>query len=418
MKKLSALALVLLLALPSFSLVASAEEAVKISIICAYASEKPHGDYVYSYADAFMEANPGVEIEITAMNSNDVYTKLVTLASSSDLPTLFYTSADQAPSLYDLGICDDWAKYLSADVLAAFAPGVIDNCMLEGAIAYYPIDLQPNAILYRTDRFEAAGLQVPKTWDEFLACAKALTNDNEKGFSMVGTNNSSGHGRFLYYLWSQGLEVVKQEDGKWVTDLDSEQFLNAFTFWTDMNNVEHVVPDGITECAYNVAANYFAMGQTSMMMSGGNALGVSYDTNPDLMGKIGTFPIPGDFPGTMLNSEGYALAMNASEEEKKTAAAFVEFFTNNDPDMNFWKLSGKLPSTTEGLASEYLQGLDYAGFVEAVTKYHPLVTFPGLAALKGLLGDAYSAVFSGEMTNEQTVAKMLSEVEELLDEYN
>ena len=43
-----------------------------------------------------------------------------------------------------------------------------------------------------------------------------------------------------------------------------------------MNNVEGVVPTGITEVDYPTAANYFAMGYTSMFLTGPNALGDAY----------------------------------------------------------------------------------------------------------------------------------------------
>lgn len=90
-------------------------------------------------------------------------------------------------------------------------------------IAYFPVALQPQAIIYRKDRFKEAGLEIPKTWDEFVECAKALTKDTDGdgevdqwGFGMVGSNNSSGQSRFMSYLWSNGVDCVTDTDGKWV----------------------------------------------------------------------------------------------------------------------------------------------------------------------------------------------------------
>ena len=55
------------------------------------------------------------------------------------------------------------------------------------------------------------------------------------------------------------------------------------------DSVEGVVPTGITEVDYPTAANYFAMGYTSMFLTGPNALGVAYANNPELKGKLGSF---------------------------------------------------------------------------------------------------------------------------------
>ncbi len=403
-------------------------ETVNLTIMCAYASEDPHGQYVYQYADAFMAEHPEVKIEIQAVSSNDIYTKLAAMATSpDDLPTLFFTSVDQAPTEFDLGLMEDLSNYLDDETLGMFADGIIDACKLDDTIAFYPIDVQPSAILYRTDRFAEAGLEVPTTWDEFLECAKALTADTDGdgevdqwGFSMVGSNNSSGQSRFQSYLWSNGIKQVSydEENEEWVADF-GDNFLDAFSFWTDMNNVYGVVPTGITEVDYATAANYFAMGYTSMMLGGSNAIGVAYANNPELKGNIGSFRIPGEEAGTMLNAEGYALCSKADEAEKEAAVEFLKFFSTNDDELMFWQASGKIPATVEGQKAEYISGDDYKGYLDTVAAgcLAP-INFAGFSGLKSALGDAYSAVFAGEKTNEEAVEDFYEAMDELLEDYN
>lgn len=406
---------------------ASGDEEVTVTVMCAYASEDPHGQYVYEYADKFMAQYPNIKVEITAISSNEIYTKLAAMATSpDDLPTLFFTSIDQAPNLFDLGLMEDLKGQLDDNTLNSFANGIIEACTLDGQMAFYPIDVQPSAVIYRKDRFDEAGLSVPKTWDEFLKCAKTLTVDSDGdgeidqwGFSMVGSNNSSGQSRFQSFLWSQGFKLVDDSTGEWTTDIGSDGFLEAFTFWTNMNNVDGVVPTGITEVDYATAANYFAMEYTSMILSGSNAMGVAYANNPELEGKLGSFPIPGDYPGTMLNAEGYALCSQADDAEKAAAVEFLKFFTSNDPELKFWQASGKIPSTVEGQKAEYITGDDYAGYLATIDAgCLDVINFPGMSALKSVLGDAYSAVFSGDKTNEQAVNDLVKEMESLLEEYN
>ena len=428
LKRKIALAMAGFMAVSAFPMNVMAEEngdKVNLTVMCAYASEDPHGQYVYQYADKFMEENPNVNIEIQAVSSNDIYTKLAAMATSpDDLPTLFFTSADQAPTLYDLGLMEDLKGYLDDETLGAFANGVVDACTYDDTMAFYPIDVQPLAMLYRTDRFEEKGLEVPKTWDEFLECAKALTEDSDGdgevdqwGFSMVGSNKSSGQSRFMSYLWSNGCNLVTDNDGEWVADL-GDNFTDLLK-WTDMNNEYGVVPTGITEVDYATAANYFAMGYTSMMLTGSNAIGVAYANNEELKGKIGSFPIPGDAAGTMLNAEGYALCSSASDEQKTAAVDFLKFFTNNDSDLMFWQSSGKIPATTEAQKAEYITGDDYKGYLQTIENgcIAP-TTFAGISGLKSLLGDAYSSVFSGEATNEEAADTFASELDNLLEDYN
>lgn len=406
----------------------AAESAKKITVLCGYASEDPHGKFIYQYAESFA-AEKNVEVEIQAISTNDIYTKLAAMATTPDeIPALFFTSADQVATLYDLGLTEDLNTYLPGDIKSTFANGVYEACQLDGKMAFYPIAIQPQAIIYRKDRFEEAKLEIPKTWEDFTKCAKTLTKDtdgdgenDEWGFSMIGSNNSSGQSRFMAYLWSNGFKLVYQEDGKgeWKTDIsDSPEFLKAFSTWTGMNE-DGVVPTGITEVDYATSANYFAMGYTNMFLTGPNALGVAYANNPDLEGKLASFTMPGDHPGTMLNVEGYAMSSNASEGEKAIAAEFLTYFTSHDTEMQFWQASGKIPSTLEGQKVSYLNGEDYAGFLKQIENgCLPTITFPGVSGMKSALGDAYSAVFSKEKTNEQAVQDLVKDITELLEDYN
>ena len=53
------------------------------------------------------------------------------------------------------------SKYLTEEEIAALGNGVYDACIMMDIMAYYPIDLQPLAVLYRTDRFEENGHRNP-----------------------------------------------------------------------------------------------------------------------------------------------------------------------------------------------------------------------------------------------------------------
>ena len=400
---------------------------ISIIMMDSYAAEDPHGQYVYEYAEKFMEEHPNVTIEIQAVASNDIYTRLAAMATSPDeLPTMFFTSADQIPTLYDLGLTEDLNNYMTDEDKALWTDGVIESGTINGDLTYIPVSLQPTDIIYRIDRFEEAGLEIPTTWDEFIECAKALTKDTDGdgvvdqwGFGMVGSNDSSGQSRFMSYLWSNGYECAYEEDGEWKTDIAATpEFIDVFSKWTSMN-ADGLVPIGITEVNYSTAANYFAMGYTSMFLTGPNALGVAYSSNPDLRGKLGSFKIPGEYSGTMLGAEGYAISSYASDAEKQAAYEFIKFFATADTEYKFWQSSGKIPAVKAGQSVEFITGEDYEGFLQQIADgCRPTLTFPGIAGLKGALGDAYSAVFSGEMTNEQAVDSLVADLAELMEDYN
>ena len=55
--------------------------AVTLNVMCGYAGEEPHGQYVYQYAKDYMAEHPEVTINIEAVSTNDIYTKLSAMAT-------------------------------------------------------------------------------------------------------------------------------------------------------------------------------------------------------------------------------------------------------------------------------------------------------------------------------------------------
>ena len=104
---------------------------VSLTVLCGYAGEDPHGKYVYSYADEFMKEHPNIKVEIQAISTNDIYTKLSAMATTpDDLPQIFFTSADAVATLHDLELTKDLTNLLPDDLTAEFANGVLDSCKL------------------------------------------------------------------------------------------------------------------------------------------------------------------------------------------------------------------------------------------------------------------------------------------------
>lgn len=61
---------------------AASGEQVTLTVMDGYAPEDPHGQYIYQYAEEFMKENPDIKVEIQAIASGDIYTKLAAMATS------------------------------------------------------------------------------------------------------------------------------------------------------------------------------------------------------------------------------------------------------------------------------------------------------------------------------------------------
>lgn len=145
---------------------------VKLELFSTKAENKT---ILQSLANEFQEKNPDIEISINS--PANAGTVLKTRLAKNDMPDLVALGADvnygalvDANALVDLtndGIIENIQKpYL--DMLHGIASN--DN----GKIYGVPYATNADGVLYNKDIFSKLGLQIPKTWDEFMAVSKKI----------------------------------------------------------------------------------------------------------------------------------------------------------------------------------------------------------------------------------------------------
>lgn len=147
--------------------------------------------------DEFATANPGSELKIEVQQWDGIVSKLQTsLASKNESPDLVEIGNTQTTTFTTVGAfadVTDMKATLGGDDLI---PSFVDASTVDGSIYAYPLYAGARAVYYRTDLFEAAGIEVPTTIDEFTEAAIALQAANPEG-----TPNFSG--MFLAADWAE-----------------------------------------------------------------------------------------------------------------------------------------------------------------------------------------------------------------------
>lgn len=86
---------------------------------------------------------------------------------------------------------DDLVKEMEEEgTLDDFVDGTLEQFQMDGQQVAMPWNIDPKGIYYNKSMLDAAGLEVPTTWDEFYACCEALT-DKENGIyglAVAGNN--------------------------------------------------------------------------------------------------------------------------------------------------------------------------------------------------------------------------------------
>lgn len=176
--------------------------------------------------ETFEEQNEGATLVIEEQDWNGLVPRLQTaLTSEEQTPDLVEIGNTQSPTFTYAGafadVSDLYEEFGGEKLLPAFVDaGSVDDTVY--ALPYYS---GARAVFYRKDLFEAAGVQVPTTLDQFAEAARTLQAANP-----AGTPNFSGFwfpGQDWYngiaWLNAYGGELAVQEGDEWVGALSSPE---------------------------------------------------------------------------------------------------------------------------------------------------------------------------------------------------
>lgn len=340
-----------------------------------------------TFADAYEEIYPNVDITIVTHPWEDYWTKLPLALRNGTGPALFNVHNSYHDNIvgsmepYDVDLDDLTADYAGA------AAHVID-----GDVHYVDYGLMTGLIYYNTEMWQAAGLteaDIPATWDEFERVAQELTIRDGGSFTQAGFNFNG-----LFKEFTLGLPY--QSGGRLMADdmttpaLDNDAtaaLIDRFLSFYDDAQVGS--PD-----FGPAAADSFGQGQTAMIYNWGH-FGATLDENfPDT--AWGTFQTPVDEPDAFAfdryNGES-TWGINAGADEAQRAVA-----------QDFLAFSLTSPDLMRDLALHY----------SVYPMYLPLADDPALAEnpVLSALGDVSRYIWPGPLpaTFETSVTTMWEDI--------
>ncbi len=356
-------------------------------------------------AGAF-NSTTGAEVDLTFSREwREQVAAAIESGSGGDISELF---ANQA-FIYGDQLLDvsDIAEELAEEYGGWYQVGE-EASVVDGVWRAIPRAYTAQAINYREDIFEAAGVDVPTTYDELLEAAKAIYEAGlpPMGFTMnqAGPNDSANFAYSL--LWSMGGKEV-EEDGCTVA-INSPETRTALEYMVELG--QYMAPD-IT--AYDEGGNNraFLAGEISATQNATSILwtarrqGLPTPENPDVLIADVTnhFPYPSGPAGRQEFVQMNLLAIPAHTENPEAAKAWLR-----------WMME---PAQLGPLASV------------GITFYTPLLhhydddpgmpwnTDPKLTALKGAADGGHLAGWPGPASREsaeayenQTIVNMFASV--------
>lgn len=227
-----------------------------------------------------------------------------------------------------------------------------------------PWNVQVLYVYYRPSIFEKAGVEVPKTYDEFLEAIKKCTMDTDGdgetdvyGFGMRGAKGGQEPwGSFIY------------GEGGDFENLTSKESVKGMQDFIDLYENGYVPPTAVSDGFQETVAN-FQSGLTAMFI---HHTGSSANMEEVLGDDVAAFPFP--------SGEGQWTSMGDTEtvifescENKAAAFEWVSYLATGEGQKMWCEGTGQVPVSQTVQQGEYFQnnkfmkasieGMDYAGII-------------------------------------------------------
>lgn len=200
-------------------------------------------------AREFEKLHPNIKIEIEAISWGELSKKLTAALSAGDVPDITHLQPFMVASMQSKGLLapiDDLIEAIGKDDIY----DSVESLQLFGG-HYYGIAyaIGTTYFSYRKDWAKEKGLEVPKTWSEYIEFIKALTEDID------GDGNIDRYGVILpggspFFVDQLTAELVASNNGRlfdknWRPTLTEKEVIEVLDFWQKM--VKFAPPDWTSE---------------------------------------------------------------------------------------------------------------------------------------------------------------------------
>jgi len=292
---------------------------------------------------------------------------------------------------------DDFADDADYDLEDVF-PLVRNGLSADGSLYALPLYSETSFTFYRTDLFEAAGIEAPTeqiTYTEFAEMAAKL-HDPDNGIYGTCQRGKAGWGENMAFVGTLANAFgARWFDEEWKPQLDSPEWNAAITYYVDLMTASG--PPGASANGHNENRALFKDGKCATWVDA---------TSPKQETDKGT--------GWFWS---WALAIPKSSKQVDTAKSFLKWATSKEYFESVGESKGwvAVPSGTRKSVEEDSRRLEAAPFANtnpADPTRDPVpytgvqfVAIPEFQGIGNFVGQQVAAALAGQMTVEEALAK-------------
>jgi N,N'-diacetylchitobiose transport system substrate-binding protein len=378
----------------------------------------PDADPFFKQVKAAFTEETGAELDVQYVPWAEAHDKFTTSIAGGTTPDVAEVGTTWTPEFADAGALMDLTQQVEdAGLSDDLVPGLVEAGTVDGSLYGMPWYAGVRSVIYRTDIFEAAGVEIPTTWDELVSAGEKLKAHDPKliPFPIAG---DSEYGVYPF-IWGNGGEIAVEEDGSWTSTIDSPESQEGIQFYTDIALEHGLSTPAATTWDEVDLSDAFGRGEVGMMISGNWTPGALVEANPDLEGKIGAFPIPGKESGTLSPSflGGSHLSVFEGTDNADLAFAFVRLMSTGEFAKLWGNQSGFFPGTVSLLEEVQAENDPLvAPFAEQIAEAGasvPVTPLYGQIQGKKTVSAMLQSILSGDATVEEATATAAEEMNQI-----
>ncbi|WP_376747992.1 ABC transporter substrate-binding protein [Lysinibacillus boronitolerans] len=351
----------------------------------------------------FNEQHPDIHVSFNPTKNTEYNTVLNTALQAGEGPDIFHLRPYAAGlKLAEAGYVE---KINGLNGLSVFPEEALKASRDDQGNQYgVPINLSSTQFFYNKKIFKDNNLEIPTTWDEFMALNDQLL---EKGITPIAMGTKEGwllsllHGIVgpAVYGGNDFYQAVLGGE----KDFTDAKFIESIQV---MNDLKKYFPANSEGLGMDDIRTLFALEDAAMFPLGSWEIPVVLEMNPDL--DLGYFPIPSkEGNKTVTTWVDGSFAINANSKNKEAAKAFLEFLTTKEFGELFVKEFSMI-SAIPGITSDdvLLNDISHSTANEA-TPYMWVTNFTGGdPTTKSLLESELQGMYLGQVTPEEVAAKI------------
>jgi multiple sugar transport system substrate-binding protein len=299
-------------------------------------------------ADRFAELNPGITVRVDQVSFREVFQQnQVRLGSGSPEPDIVSVDAPVTASYGLRGWLLPLDDAFSPEQIDGWVDALYESGKYEGQLIAPPIWNSSQVMYINQALFEAAGVTPPGpeerwTWEQVTDAAVEIAEDTDgNGINDIWGLQFGQYNR-IYQLQpiaqSNGAEVIG-EDGLTVTGIiDSPEWIEAFSWFSDIHNTLKIAPQGDIS-----TGELFRNGQLAMYVDG-----------PWMIGQFITDPLDFDWTAAphpyweggeiLIPGDSWHIGVNPNSEHIEQAVEFVKFASSPEAGRVWYDAWGAWPA--------------------------------------------------------------------------